>query len=73
MMPELFIGKLRDIARPDPAIFREVILVETAKGICIHIETHSSLCGKKHFSTNVPIKLKYMLFIRRVNTVRSDL
>src|ERR671924_225315 len=43
MVHKLFLGELRDIALPELAVFREVIGVEMAKGICIHGVTSSSM------------------------------
>ena len=45
MLSELFLSKGRDIGIPYFAIFSEVILVEMAKGICIHGVIYSSAGG----------------------------
>jgi len=44
---ELLLRQGQDIGLPYLAIFREVILVEVAKGISIHRVTTSSLCDEK--------------------------
>jgi len=43
MLRELFIRQLRDITIPYLSVFCEVIVVEMAKGVCLHTETHACL------------------------------
>ena len=45
-------------------VFSEVIVIEVAKEICIHGVTYPFVGNHKHYSTNVRIRPKYMLFIR---------